>query len=385
MDHITRCPNCSTAFRVTDEQLSAFQGKVRCGRCALVFNAHDSMIQHLQAQTEITKPAEPAPDTTQTEETASLSVSKINAASSTHQLVWPEEENVTDKETTPQLAEQNAETSATPIESTEIHSSDAATTFEAEVEIEAEQEAPMPFTTSSSENHIEDVWSNDHDTQTVETDFSVDIHADKQTESSFTNTPTEHIASEEKQPQITFNQAVYQPIAHAEDEALFAPIVKKPRSRVWGLLVVVVLFALALQLIYFYRVRIVMEFPALQTRFAAVCQTLHCDMPLPRQSDQLRLEWSELTFVPEQPTRIQLSATLRNLALYEQALPKMELTLTDKLEGVVARRVFQADEYLVLSEKSRKSLAAYDELHVFVELDIGALKSTGYSLYWFYD
>ena len=39
MDHITRCPNCSTSFRVTEAQLAAFQGKVRCGKCAFVFNA----------------------------------------------------------------------------------------------------------------------------------------------------------------------------------------------------------------------------------------------------------------------------------------------------------------------------------------------------------
>ncbi|MBM5574960.1 MJ0042-type zinc finger domain-containing protein [Deefgea sp. CFH1-16] len=43
MNQITCCPNCSTAFRVTDQQLSAHQGKVRCGRCAFVFHAPDFM------------------------------------------------------------------------------------------------------------------------------------------------------------------------------------------------------------------------------------------------------------------------------------------------------------------------------------------------------
>lgn len=35
----TRCPNCDTRFRVTDEQLSVAKGKVRCGNCMEVFNA----------------------------------------------------------------------------------------------------------------------------------------------------------------------------------------------------------------------------------------------------------------------------------------------------------------------------------------------------------
>ncbi|MCP3689826.1 MAG: DUF3426 domain-containing protein [Gammaproteobacteria bacterium] len=35
----TRCPNCKARYRVTDNQLHAAQGKVRCGECNNVFNA----------------------------------------------------------------------------------------------------------------------------------------------------------------------------------------------------------------------------------------------------------------------------------------------------------------------------------------------------------
>ena len=40
---ITRCPKCSTAFRVSDEVLSMAKGKVRCGQCFHIFNASDSI------------------------------------------------------------------------------------------------------------------------------------------------------------------------------------------------------------------------------------------------------------------------------------------------------------------------------------------------------
>lgn len=39
----THCPSCSTAFRVTPEQLKARAGKVRCGHCQAVFNALESL------------------------------------------------------------------------------------------------------------------------------------------------------------------------------------------------------------------------------------------------------------------------------------------------------------------------------------------------------
>lgn len=39
----TQCPNCSTAFRVTPEQLKTRAGKVRCGQCNGVFNALENL------------------------------------------------------------------------------------------------------------------------------------------------------------------------------------------------------------------------------------------------------------------------------------------------------------------------------------------------------
>ena len=45
MSLTTRCPNCGTAFRVQPTQLSARGGKVRCGRCANVFDGVAALIE----------------------------------------------------------------------------------------------------------------------------------------------------------------------------------------------------------------------------------------------------------------------------------------------------------------------------------------------------
>jgi predicted Zn finger-like uncharacterized protein len=45
MPLITACPECATQFVVTKKQLSAFEGKVRCGTCSLVFNAKEHLIK----------------------------------------------------------------------------------------------------------------------------------------------------------------------------------------------------------------------------------------------------------------------------------------------------------------------------------------------------
>jgi len=41
----TRCPTCSTAFKVTDELLALANGKVRCGACLAIFQATDYMLE----------------------------------------------------------------------------------------------------------------------------------------------------------------------------------------------------------------------------------------------------------------------------------------------------------------------------------------------------
>jgi predicted Zn finger-like uncharacterized protein len=40
---VTQCPECSTRFRVSAEQLEAHDGIVRCGRCNAVFNASEHL------------------------------------------------------------------------------------------------------------------------------------------------------------------------------------------------------------------------------------------------------------------------------------------------------------------------------------------------------
>jgi predicted Zn finger-like uncharacterized protein len=63
----TRCPECDTTFRVTDETLKKANGQVRCGRCASVFNAYaelyDPTAKSFEAEPKrrVDKPARNAP------------------------------------------------------------------------------------------------------------------------------------------------------------------------------------------------------------------------------------------------------------------------------------------------------------------------------------
>lgn len=58
---ITQCPHCSTSFRVSDAQLGAANGAVRCGTCLKVFNALQHQVGGApRASAPAPSPAQPA-------------------------------------------------------------------------------------------------------------------------------------------------------------------------------------------------------------------------------------------------------------------------------------------------------------------------------------
>lgn len=62
MSLATTCPNCSTCFRVVQDQLRVSEGWVRCGNCQQVFNALESLFDLDAPHEPVGLPAPPAPD-----------------------------------------------------------------------------------------------------------------------------------------------------------------------------------------------------------------------------------------------------------------------------------------------------------------------------------
>ena len=48
--YITRCPACQQAFKITENVLQAKSGKVRCGFCQNVFNAHEHLYKSIDLE-----------------------------------------------------------------------------------------------------------------------------------------------------------------------------------------------------------------------------------------------------------------------------------------------------------------------------------------------
>ncbi|GAB7127566.1 hypothetical protein JCM19000A_20730 [Silvimonas sp. JCM 19000] len=454
MNHVTRCPNCRTAFKVSDTQLAAHGGKVRCGKCAFVFNARDCLEEApapapvvAEAAPAITMPAPaalaipapaPAPVFAPEPEPAPVFVPEAEpalappaeptvepdfaAAAPAPQIALeatPQAEPADEAEPFPDKAERfdlrteslspdhapaeaaddahldefNAAIEAAyrdaldqmPAHAELLAASTSAPPSHSNAEADGQPEsAARPGADQAAEESVSDWLQHayvpavaamaaeaealDHDPATApEAVATVLVHGQ----------PAAALAAP------ATNQ--YQPIHTAEDDALLAlPVQRSPLRFLLVPLVLLLLAALLLQLGLRYRNTISTDFPWLRAPLVSVCSVLGCAMPLPRDANLLRNEYSELVFVPDRPDLIQLSASLRNLAPYDQALPALELTLTNAADEVVAKKVFKASEYLAANEKKRSAVGVNDELHVFLQLDAGALHSTGYTLNWFY-
>jgi predicted Zn finger-like uncharacterized protein len=338
MNDITRCPNCQTAFRVTEAQLAAHRGKVRCGRCAFVFNAKDCL------------ESEPL-----TEE-----VNSTPSAAKEAPLVQPHSVVVEIPQAKPHIARPKPQPIAEPVASP------------AEPKVDCVE---MEMQSSAAEIQYEAIPATDSHTPSAKIVKPVPQPA----------APALAKAKPEPvTPPASKEPSRYRPI-YIDDDNLLAPAPARSKwHSVYMAVIVLLILGFVVQLAYHQRTQISMELPWLRPKLISACQALGCSMPLPQNTEMLRSEWSELSYVPEFPNIIQLNATLRNLAQYEQALPMLEVTLTDDQEHIVLKKVFKPSEYLSSHDKKRLQFDAQDELRAFLQIDLGELQSTAYSIYWFY-
>jgi len=138
---------------------------------------------------------------------------------------------------------------------------------------------------------------------------------------------------------------------------------------------------LAVQAVYFYRGEVAAQHPLLRQWLSEACVLLGCTMQLPPRPKVIAIEASDLQILdPTRPSRIQLTATLRNHSNHDVAYPALDLVLTNANEHTLARRIFLPKEYLGPGLNVHAGLSANAELTVRLGLDTGDLGAAGFRL-----
>lgn len=361
----TRCPACSTVFRVTSDQLRAKAGKVRCGYCQAVFNAFDELVDDT-AHVEATKPAvgsTPEPEAVDSE--FELLVEQIEAL----EIVAVDEEiSIFEPEQETGASEAGATLNLEP----EIAAGDGGQPAREYLpDVEPEQTQP-----DSGASEREEIGPLEPSTAPEAGELaSVTVETPEETTRAARDAGL--VAVREMSETRAFDR--WKAGALSGDGA--GGFDTEDRRRANWLYVVVALLlivVLASQLAYYFRGELVRRVPAT----SAIFEALAVPVPLPAHSELISIETSDLRFDKERDLFF-LDASLRNRAGYDQAWPALELTLLDNGETPVARRVMPAADYL----EPGSDLAAFPagaEVPVRLWIDARDLGASGYRLYIFY-
>jgi predicted Zn finger-like uncharacterized protein len=151
----------------------------------------------------------------------------------------------------------------------------------------------------------------------------------------------------------------------------------------WVMACLFALAGLAAQAGLVFRTELSLSQPGLRPALEQLCSLAGCQIELPRQTEQLSIESSELQADPARVETVILLASLRNRSPHPQAYPLLELTLTDSQDRMVARRTFQPREYHPKADLSA-GFAAGSDIQVKLPLQLKDLQAVGYRLYLYY-
>jgi hypothetical protein len=192
-------------------------------------------------------------------------------------------------------------------------------------------------------------------------------------ESPFPETPLPQLSQEETPDSILLSEL---PIHDLEQEV--GPSFWL--AALYSFVGVVLLVALALQLLYFLRAQVVEWLPETRPYFEQACETLGCTVPLSHQIDRLKVESSSLETDPEQSAHAKLKVSFSNRSRQVQAWPSFALGLTDVRGGTLARRIFQPKDYLPKDKAEKGGMAPMSELEFKFDLDMTGLNAAGYEI-----
>jgi predicted Zn finger-like uncharacterized protein len=378
-DALTRCPGCATVFRITAEQLALRQGQVRCGRCRAVFDANDHLVaeervdlmppeaepetppSHLRG---VEAPSVEPPQAGRAEAVPVHDAPRVEPPQAGHAEAGPvhdaprvEPPQAGHAEAGPAIREAPMTKNArdTPaVAAPGIAAPDEAAGAAIPADGAAVAPAPVEATGAATLVEAPDAAAavDAAKPATPVEAAAAATPADAATPVEAPAAATSDEAADAATPDETAEDAAPAEAPAAEAPAAEAPAVERPPRYEWkprkpvrerpallyAAAALLLIAALALQLVLEYRDRLAAHAPFTRPILASACSLLGCTIAPLHDAAALSIDASDLQADPAHRGLLQLSATIRNRAAYAIAYPYLELTLTDASDQVVARR-----------------------------------------------
>jgi predicted Zn finger-like uncharacterized protein len=365
----TKCPKCGAMFRVVADQLKLRGGLVRCGQCRTVFDAIGSLAYvddatlsaPLAEDASAAKAAAPNPERATPGEPALPPAAAAAGAAPGHKLTGAERKRkVLGPATTLRIAP-----GASPVAtvSMELPPPPSATL--------GPMSAPQSRDEAASEGG-------------VPTLLAPGVGADARDPARALLEGIEVIEGAAPPETAPISPDVV-------DEPEFIRTAQHEPRRGFSIVftggtLILVLLAVA-QLSVLFRSDLLVQWPATRPMLTQLCQVFGCRLEWPTQPDQLAVIGSELQSITGTDV-LELTAVIRNRAGFTQALPALEVTLSDTQNRPVARKVFTPADYLSASgEPSTRideGLAAGADMTIRLIFEARGVQAAGFLVYPFY-
>lgn len=373
--HITQCPHCRTAFRVSDEQLGVAKGAVRCGSCLKVFRADEHFrdntpIPPMRATEEpIAKPAPeaaPAQPIAQRSRTTSAATQAVDSlpkdpawdvgsefdADDDDFLFSEDDPSADDGDLIFMDDDQDLDDELDAGDS-DLEFSDSFLALDDSAASEEDsakgQKSARAVGRPEQLDADEDAWSRDLLAETAAVESTPAKRSTPKAikpldDLSFSlDTPEDNLDSTPDKPAPASNQRSM--FAHHDLDEMVERM-EQPRSAtgLWTLAAVFMLIVFAGQILWWQRAQLAQN-ASLSPVYVQLCQYVACDLaePVP-DATALRPISSVLREMPNQ--RMRLDAVLINRGARPLPFPNVLLAITDAQGDVVADGLFSPADYI---------------------------------------
>ena len=341
----TRCPACSTVFRISTAQAAAKGGMVRCGQCRNVFNSLDALVR--VEDLEVIDETQVAPPVVET------------------MAPEPEPEPTFVAATDATDATQTAE------------ATDVVTVVEHELEPAAADAQPVDD--ASDRPVISEWWLPDpsaprpaaSETPALAVDGLAPLRDDAGRMLSGRRTDLQWSGADLDGAAPSFMRS---------DE----PPAPAHRAVRWllGVLIVVALAGLAAQATYLWRDELAARWSPAKPWLVSACRLLQCRIDYPIHPDAITIESASVQTTGANLNVYVLTALLRNREPIDLRYPHLELVLTDLQDQPILRRALRPEDYLPAGRAG--GFAAESELPIRITFELSDLRFAGFRLDRFY-
>lgn len=356
----TRCPTCSTCFRVTDRHLAIANGKVRCGQCQLIFNAPKHAIDDLPINQltppvtpELKEASTPNSNSTVIESPVPAPVKKVAPAPlapTTKEKLEAKAQALEVKEEVKPFTEPAPafDANATMIadissldkdevENIKLDTSSPRHGETIEIEYELNAESIQEKLSNNELNHydeIEDELFNQVNLDHSDTNKSILLEG-----TDFEKRKSKNIGqhAEEQNIPIQLRNDIEQ--LQARSQHGLHPLLAVS-------FIVILLLVSFSQLAFFRAHELVQQIPSSRPLLEAFCERVGCNYSGPRDIKQIQLLSRDVRLHPKEKKALLISAAMINNAYFSQPYPDIHIRLSDISGNIVAERVFNAKTYM---------------------------------------